>query len=189
MKVRADIAALLRDGLTDRAIARQLGCDRGTVARARERLSIGPAAQPRPANRSQLTLEEKWRTLTRPADGGHLEWTGRIAANGTPVFKHHEKDHSAFRVAFTVRTGREPVGYAKPACDRPLCVEPSHVDDTATRNRDRAALAAITGRWHRQETHCRRGHAYAEHGRHLPDGSRYCNACVTDRKQQRKVAA
>ncbi|MCX5137622.1 helix-turn-helix domain-containing protein [Streptomyces sp. NBC_00340] len=43
MKVRADIAALIRDGHTNASIAVRLHCGRSTVARAREALRL-PAA-------------------------------------------------------------------------------------------------------------------------------------------------
>lgn len=43
MKVRADMAALLRAGHTNASIAFRLGCDRSTVSRAREALDL-PAA-------------------------------------------------------------------------------------------------------------------------------------------------
>lgn len=189
MKVRADIAAALRAGGTDRGIAAALRCDRKTVAKHRSALNIGPAPKPA-ARRDDRTLEEKWRSFTEPTDDGHLLWTGRTASgSGSPIFKHHERDHSALKVAFTIRTGREPDGYAKAACDRPGCVLPEHVDDTAIRTRDRAALAALTGRWHRQDTCRRAGHDLAEHGRYLPNGTRYCAACAAEAKQQNRRAA
>lgn len=43
MKVRADIAALLRNGHTNASIARRLGCHPSTVARARQALRLPPA--------------------------------------------------------------------------------------------------------------------------------------------------
>lgn len=43
MKVRADIAALIREGHTNASIAHRLHCDRSTVARAREALHLPPA--------------------------------------------------------------------------------------------------------------------------------------------------
>jgi hypothetical protein len=43
VKVRADIAALIRRGHTDSYIASQAGCHRTTVARARRALHIPPA--------------------------------------------------------------------------------------------------------------------------------------------------
>ncbi|MFE7233963.1 helix-turn-helix domain-containing protein [Streptomyces sp. NPDC057596] len=43
MKVRADVAALIREGHTNASIAHRLHCDRRTVARAREALRLPPA--------------------------------------------------------------------------------------------------------------------------------------------------
>lgn len=43
MKIRADIAALIRDGHTDGYIAGQVGCHRVTVARARRAMRYPPA--------------------------------------------------------------------------------------------------------------------------------------------------
>lgn len=43
MKVRADIAALIRAGHTNASIAHRLNCARSTVARARHALELPPA--------------------------------------------------------------------------------------------------------------------------------------------------
>lgn len=43
MKVRADIAALIREGHTNASIAHRLHCDKSTVARARQALRMPPA--------------------------------------------------------------------------------------------------------------------------------------------------
>jgi hypothetical protein len=43
MKVRADIAALLREGHTNSSIAHRLNCHPTTVARARHALQLPPA--------------------------------------------------------------------------------------------------------------------------------------------------
>lgn len=43
MKVRADIAALIREGHTDASIAHRLGCGRGTVWEVRRALRLPPA--------------------------------------------------------------------------------------------------------------------------------------------------
>ncbi|MFD3535341.1 helix-turn-helix domain-containing protein [Streptomyces sp. NPDC058664] len=43
MKVRADIAALVRAGHSDASIARRLGCGRGTVNEVRRALRLPPA--------------------------------------------------------------------------------------------------------------------------------------------------
>lgn len=43
MKIRADIAGLIREGHTNVSIAHRLGCDSGTVARVRQVLHLPPA--------------------------------------------------------------------------------------------------------------------------------------------------
>ncbi|MFE9372286.1 helix-turn-helix domain-containing protein [Streptomyces sp. NPDC006711] len=43
MKVRADIAALIRAGHTDSSVAFRVGCHRNTVAEARRALRMPPA--------------------------------------------------------------------------------------------------------------------------------------------------
>jgi hypothetical protein len=43
MKIRADIAALIREGHTNASIAQRLHCDASTVARARQALRLPPA--------------------------------------------------------------------------------------------------------------------------------------------------
>lgn len=43
MKVRADIATLIREGHTNASIAHRLGCDPSTVANARRALRLPPA--------------------------------------------------------------------------------------------------------------------------------------------------
>lgn len=43
MKIRADIADLIRDGHTNASIAARLHCDRATVAAARRALRLPPA--------------------------------------------------------------------------------------------------------------------------------------------------
>lgn len=45
MKIRADIAELIRAGHTDANIAHQLGCHRTTAARARRALRYPPAQE------------------------------------------------------------------------------------------------------------------------------------------------
>jgi hypothetical protein len=50
---------------------------------------------------------------------------------------------TAYRVAFRLRTGREPVGYVLPDCEVPGCVV--HVDDRPGRARTAALLVGIFG--------------------------------------------
>ncbi|MDJ1131747.1 hypothetical protein [Streptomyces iconiensis] len=112
---------------------------------------------------------------TAAVEGGHREWTGGSrTASGAGRFRHQGRDFTAYQAAFILRTGREPIGSVRPTCDYPRCCEPAHADDQATRQRDRAALAAVVGMAHRPPS-C--DHDQAVHGRHRADGKRYCNAC------------
>lgn len=67
MKVRPDIAALLREGHTNASIAHRLGCDSSTVANARRALRLPPADQ---LGRLYLEAVPTGRVKEfRPADG------------------------------------------------------------------------------------------------------------------------
>lgn len=67
MKVRADIAAQIREGHTNASIAHRLGCDRSTVAKARQALRMPPADQ---LSRLYLEAVPTGRVKDyRPADG------------------------------------------------------------------------------------------------------------------------
>lgn len=124
-------------------------------------------------------LAKAFAARTRATDDGHREWTGKPSTGGGR-FRHQGRDYTAARAAFILRTGREPVGTVRPVCDRAKCCDPAHVDDQAARQRDRAALAAVTGMSHRPPS-C--DHDQAEHGRHRANGKRYCNACNNPRPE------
>jgi hypothetical protein len=168
---RIEIVKLIRDGLSNAAIARQLRCDSHRVGRIRHELGLpNLPAQP-------LTLEEKWAARTVPVDGGHLRWTGeRPTASGTPVLRYKGRTFTAAAIAFRIRTGRDPVGHAIADCGYPRCVAPDHVEDTPGRERTRGQLRAITGRRERP-AQCRHGHDQAVHGSFEADGRSYCKAC------------
>lgn len=170
---RADIVQRLAAGHSNNRISRELRCDKTRVARIRRELDLGEFV---PTTHTR-TLEEKWALFTVPTDDGHLLWTGRrTKTSGTPVFSYRERTYTARKIAFRIRTGRDPEGHALAECGTNDCVLPEHVDDGTIRTRDRAALAALTGRTPRRTT-CHRGHDYATHRRYLPDGRSYCAAC------------
>lgn len=170
---RARLIELAAAGTPTAVIARQLGMDRRDVRRIRNQ-----AGHPAPEHvRQPLTLEQKWRSKTRPVDGGHLEWLGsRAQASGTPVLRYGEQMYTAYRIAFRIRTGRDPIGQAKPSCEYPQCVAPDCVDDTAIRNRDRGALRAVVGMSAPPED-CGNGHGPADR-QFSPDGVSYCAGCI-----------
>ncbi|WNI19138.1 helix-turn-helix domain-containing protein [Actinacidiphila sp. ITFR-21] len=116
------------------------------------------------------TIEEKWRARTVPVDGGHLMWTG------APDMRWQGGRHKASHVAFTIRTGRQPVGYVRPDCGMRGCVLPEHVDDQPGRQRTRAQLRTLRGLGDRPAL-CAQGHHQDVHGRLDQYGKAYCNVC------------
>ncbi|WP_405561889.1 hypothetical protein [Streptomyces sp. NBC_01180] len=184
---RDRLAALLRQGASNHAAARELGIDRTTAAAHRRKLGIGPATPP--PRQTPLTVEERWAKYTRPVEGGHVEWTGRrTTSSQTPVMTHQGKAVTARPVAFRMRTGRDPVGYVTAECDYPGCVAPGCVDDEPGRTRTRQQLAAVMGRTS-HITECVRGHDTATHRRYLPNGSAYCGTCAAENKLTAQAAA
>jgi hypothetical protein len=142
MKIRADIAELLHDGLPNERIAARLRVDRKKVAATRAALRLPktpPGGRARP-------LPDLLAERSQPVDGGHMRWTGYVNPSGCPVLNYQDQGpRSAFRLVFLVRHGREPVGKAKAGCGYPGCVQPDHIDDQPMRERNRQTLAAIFG--------------------------------------------
>lgn len=177
---RQEIVALIQQGKSNSAIARELHCDKARAARIRTELGLPNAA------RQPLTLEEKWAARTRPLDGGHLEWLGEhVGRSGTPVMRYREASYTATGIAFRIRTGRDPVGYAIAECDRHHCVAPAHVEDDPGRQQAREQLRYLTGGQQRHER-CAHGHDQTKHGRYSPTGTAYCGACKHNRKRKQR---
>jgi hypothetical protein len=185
LEKRAKIAEALRanPNLSNAAIARQLRADRHLVGDIRRALGL-PRAPLQP-----LTLEEKWEKYTRPVDGGHLEWTGeRQRTSGTPVMRYREQIHTAARIAFRIRYGRDPQGHTFADCGMRHCVAPDHVQDEPGRIRLREQLRYLTGKKARPGK-CRHGHDQAVHGRYETDGRSYCEACKASAKRGPQAVA
>ncbi|MFI8360764.1 hypothetical protein ACIGD1_11450 [Streptomyces sp. NPDC085612] len=144
MKIRPDVAELLHAGLSDIAIARQLGVSApSTVAPTRRALGL-PKHKPGPDSAPNVDAFVDARCAV--VDGGHLLWTGHHS-RGVPQVRWagHPQVESVYRFMFRRRHGREPVGYALPACDMPRCVHPDHIDDRDARARNAAAYKALFG--------------------------------------------
>jgi hypothetical protein len=181
----ARLADLFREGATNRAAALALGIGKDTAARYRAALGIGPAPKRLAANRSVLSVEQKFMTYTRAVEGGHLEWRGRHhKAHGTPVFTHREQTYTARSVAFRIAHGRAPEGYVTVECGNPECVAPAHVDDEPGRTRARAQFAAVLG-IATALVECSRGHDATTHRRYDRAGRAYCGTCHADAKRAR----
>lgn len=166
---REQIVTALRAGKSVTAVSHDLRADRSRIRRIRDELGLATYVVPE----QNRTLEEKWAGHTRPAEDGHLEWTGeRGKTSGTPVMRHRGKSHSPAAVAFWIRTGRVAQGQTSADCGMQHCVAPEHVKDEAERVARREALrskAAPQG--------CKYGHERAVYGRFGKNGTSYCARC------------
>lgn len=179
---REQIIELLQENLSNAEIARRLRCDKHRVGDIRRELRI-PNRPMQP-----LSLEKKWATKTRPVGDGHLEWTGsRQKPSGTPTLVYKGKTYTAAAIAFRIKTGREPQGYAYAECGLQHCIAPDHVDDEAGRAQVREQLRYLTGGQERSPA-CKAGHDQAAHGRYSPAGVAYCHACHLASKRRRAAA-
>ncbi|MDV5145885.1 hypothetical protein R1T08_17135 [Streptomyces sp. SBC-4] len=126
MKIRQDVTDLLHTGLSDREIAAQLHVDAKTVAATRAALGLPKA---RPGKKPAATLHDAFHAHVRNGRDGHMRWTSPVQANGTAVFRWQGRQWTAYRAAFEIRHGHPPVGKTLPACGKPKCVAPAHMQD------------------------------------------------------------
>lgn len=183
---REAAVTMLRAGQSVTAIGRALRMDRVAIRSMRNALGLPVATAP-----SAVTLDEMWAAFTRPLDGGHIEWTGlRTSANNTPIMRTPGVTHTVNRYAFRLRHGRDPEGPVTVECGLSHCVAPDHLDDTAGRTRDRAALRLVVYRTAESAPFCRRaGHDQSIHGRFETDGRAYCRACKNEQRALIPAAA
>lgn len=139
---RAAIEELLRAGYGDRTIARQAGATLASVTRLRAELGLPKAVG---GTKKAGSLEDLFWRRTQPAGDGHLNWTGHRSGKGTATLHWGKNVHSALRVAYRIRTGHDPDGYAHATCNHPGCIAPDHVDDSAITPR-RPHHRSATGR-------------------------------------------
>jgi hypothetical protein len=135
VSIRADVAELLRAGLSDRAIARELNTDHKKVSAARTALGLPKA---KPGKKAAGTAEDLFWRRARPTDDGHMEWAG-FHSTGTPCLRHGGRNQTAYRIAYRIANGRDPEGKALPSCGREHCVKPGHHSD----RHDRAAARKV----------------------------------------------
>jgi len=179
-RLRPDtVRELVTQGLSDVQIGRRLGVTATTVRRYRLRLDL-------PANSGPTTLADKLSKFSDPNPDpvtGCVLWTGRVNAGGTPTIRHNGREYMAARVAFTLATGREPVGHVMAECGNSGCVAEAHVLDQPSRLGWRLALRAAAGMpepW----DECRWGHRWDGHGRITRDLEIYCRTCQAAREHR-----
>ncbi|MEU9861292.1 hypothetical protein AB0D99_10470 [Streptomyces sp. NPDC047971] len=130
MKIRTDVADMLRAGHSDRAIAKTLHvCDK-SVSAARAVLGLPKA---RPGHPPAESMESLFLARCKAVGDGHAEWTGHISNGGLGTFRWQGRHWSANRAAFEIHHNRPPVGYALPGCGHPHCVAPAHMQDRPMR--------------------------------------------------------
>lgn len=177
-----DMARLIGEDLTDLAIARRLHVDRRAVARVRKILGA-------PVKTNSTSMYDKLdRFSSEPDAAGHVTWSGRTGASGTPTIRHLGKERPAAAIAFERRTGREPVGTCRADCDVPHCVADAHVMDDLERRNVRQQLRALEGLAPTPWDACPEGHDWDTHGRLEPDLTPYCKGCNTLRAQRSRDA-
>ncbi|MFJ6615428.1 hypothetical protein ACIQPT_34705 [Streptomyces sp. NPDC091289] len=141
MKIRTDIADMLRNGATQQDIMRTLHVGYKTVTAHRIALRL---PTPKRGGHILRPIETEFYARTEPIDGGHLRWAGHHA-NGVPRLGRQGKHPSAYQVAFQMHHGRKPIGHAKPGCGYPQCVAPAHLEDRPMREQLQSQMNSIFG--------------------------------------------
>jgi hypothetical protein len=162
----------LRAGASVYQVARELRADHARVRRLRDEHGIPPYVRPETVR----TIEEKWKLDAREVVGGHIEWTGTRAKNGTPLLSYKDALHTAARVAFRMRTGRDPQGQVFADCGIRHCVAPAHVDDEPGRARTREQFRYLSGGGALKDR-CVHGHDLSVHRAFTGAGVAYCREC------------
>ena len=142
MKIRSDVAELLRAGVPQIHICRQLHVAPGTVQRTREALGM-PAPRCGPPD-IYTSVEDAYRSNSEATDDGHKRWTGHTDTNGHPRLNFRQQRISVRQVAFRLHHGREPQGRLSIGCGMAHCVEGAHLKDHRIRAANRRADAAFT---------------------------------------------
>lgn len=138
MKVRADIAELLRAGVPQIYICRQLHVAPITVQRSREALGM-PAPRCGPPD-TYASVEDAFHANSEAIDGGHLRWTGHTDTNGFPRLNFGQQRVSARQTGFRIHHGRDPHGRLSLACDMADCVAGAHLEDQQIREENRLRI-------------------------------------------------
>jgi hypothetical protein len=121
----------------------------------------------------------------------HL-WTGASRGGRYGVFRVNGRTIYVHRYALERKLGR-PIAPGLQACHTrdctsSLCVREDHLYE-GTPKQNMADRDALGHHANGRKTHCPAGHAYAQHGIRLPNGSRQCRLCNARRLRQRRAEA
>jgi len=138
---RAEIVALLGQGLSNQRIAQLLRTSPRRVGQIRKELGLPPAAVP-PRRPRDPSVEDAFRRHARPVDGEHMEWAGP-RRDGLPVVCHSGRTYMARRIAFRIAAGRDAEGPVTVGCDMADCVAPDHMEDKRLRTQYTAIFGDV----------------------------------------------
>lgn len=176
------MAEMVRGGMSNNAVAKQLHVDHRAVARVRAHI-LGPLEP----HRNATSRESKVDACLVAYDNGHTGWTGRLSVNGIPTIRHLGFEMSASHVVFERWYGRDPVGIVKAACAHLSCLSPQHLGDELTRRIERMLERAVRGLPMKPWDVCPKDlHDWDRSGRLTPDLIGYCKSCNTDRAARRR---
>lgn len=178
-KDKEAIMRLARQGVSNKAIARQLGVSRNRAAAIRKAAGIPSVPQ-------TAGVDERVRLrTTAPDEEGHVYWTGARTSSGTPRICWNGADTSALRYIFENRTGRPVVGRVEADCGQPDCVAPTHLVDDIERRTVRLLLRSLEGRRAPWDECSACGADWNTEGRVDPDLILYCRACTSARAREK----
>lgn len=136
---RAEVVALLREGMSDKQVATRLRTNPKRVAAIRAEEGLPPTLT------EPVPFEERWAAHAATTGDGHMRWTGPRQYNGCPVVTVDGRTCTVRRVAFERHHGRPAVGTVRPGCGADWCVRPEHLEDRPMRQRTHELFTAIFG--------------------------------------------
>lgn len=123
-------------------------------------------------------LPERFWAKTQISANGCWEWTAQIAHHGYARYSFNGRTSKAHRVAYEQLVGPIPAGLViDHLCRVRHCVNPAHLEPVTNAENLRRGEWVLPTRVAALRTHCRQGHAYAEHGAPDVRGGRRCRAC------------
>lgn len=177
-----EIAAAIRQGLSDPAVAKKLGVARKTVARVRLIENL-------PAFTKARTVAQIWIQDARAEDDGHTYWDGCRDTGGVPQIRSEGKYLRASHFAFETFHGRKPVGYVKADCGVAHCLTPSHIMDDLGRRKLYMQMRALEGLYGHWETCPKCSADWETWGRVQPNLQIYCGSCSARRNRNESEEA
>lgn len=176
-----EIADAIRRGLSDPAVARELGLARKTVSRVRH-------AEELPAWTARRSVFEILNDGLVSLPDGHTGWNGCRDNAGVPQVRFEGGYLRASHLVFRAKHNRPPVGYVKADCEQSHCLTASHLlDDLGRRTlyMQIRSLSGLSGHWN--ECPCCGGD-WATNGRVQPNLQIYCAACSARRMRNLREA-